>query len=130
MSGTFDDSMRPLEQSGKVRLIDVDGSEVLPGIRFIPTPGHSIDHASIEIESDGAVALFGGDVFHHPLEVHDTDLISCFCESPAAVGRSRRALLKRAVERRAIFFSSHFPLSSAGRVVGEGDGYTWEFGRR
>ncbi|WP_174296343.1 MBL fold metallo-hydrolase [Sphingomonas bacterium] len=127
VSGTFADSMRPLEPAGKVWLIDVDGSEVLPGIRFIPTPGHSIDHASIEIESDGEVALFGGDVLHHPLEIHDTDLVSCFCEFPGAVGRSRRALLKRAVERRATVFSSHFPLSSAGRIVREGDGYAWNF---
>ena len=127
LAGTFDDSMRPLETTGKVRLIDIDGSEVLPGIRFISTPGHSIDHASIEIESDGEVALFGGDILHHPLEVHDIDLVSCFCEFPGAVPRSRRTLLERAVERRATYFSSHFPLSSAGMVTRDGDRYAWHF---
>ena len=127
VSGTFDDSMRPLEHTGKVRLIDIDGSKVMPGIRFISTPGHSIDHASIEIESDGEVALFGGDVMHHPLEVHDTDLVSCFCEFPDATRRSRRKLLEHAVARRALYFSSHFPLSSAGKVTRDGDRYAWHF---
>ena len=127
VAGTFDDSMRPLEPTGKVRLIEIDGSEVMPGIRFISTPGHSIDHASIEIESDGEVALFGGDVVHHPLEVHDTGLVSCFCEFPDATRRSRRTLLERAVERQAFYFSSHFPLSSAGRVSRDGDRYAWRF---
>ncbi len=127
VSGTFDDSMRPLEHTGKVRLIDVDGSEVLPGIRFIATPGHSIDHASIEIESDGAVALFGGDVLHHPLEVHETALVSCFCEFPDATRRSRRMLLEHAVARQALYFSSHVPLSSVGRIARDGERYAWHF---
>lgn len=125
VSGTFGDSMRPVERS--VRLVDVDGSEVLPGIRFIPTPGHSIDHASIEIESEGEVAFFGGDILHHPLEVHDTKLISCFCEFPDAVVRSRREALERVIERQATYFSSHFPLSSAGTIVRDGDNYAWQF---
>ena len=125
--GTFDDSMRPLERTGKVRLIDVDGSEVMPGIRFTSTPGHSIDHASIEIESEKEVAIFGGDILHHPLEVYDTDLISCFCEFPDAVADSRRAVLERAVERQALYFSSHFPLSSAGTIIRDGDRYAWRF---
>lgn len=127
VSGTFNDSMRPLEHTGRLRLIEIDGSEVMPGIRFIATPGHSIDHASIEIESDGEVALFGGDVMHHPLEVHDTDLVSCFCEFPDATRRSRRKLLEHAVARQASYFSSHFPLSSAGRVTRDGDRYAWHF---
>ncbi len=127
VSGTFDDSIRPLEHTSKVRLIAVDGSEVLPGVRFIPTPGHSIDHASIEIVSEGETALFGGDILHHPLEVHDTDLTSCFCEFPGAAVRSRQAVLKRVVEQRALYFSSHFPLSSAGNITRDGDDYAWRF---
>ncbi len=62
VSGTFADSMLPLEGRAPIRRIAIDGTEVLPGMRFIPTPGHSIDHASIEITSGGQTALFSGDV--------------------------------------------------------------------
>ena len=127
VAGVFADSMIPLEAAGKVRRVKVDGSEVLPGIRFLPMPGHSIDHAAIEIASEGKIGLFGGDVLHHPLEVHDTELVSMFCEFPDAARRSRHLLLKRAVETEALYFSSHFPESSAGAIGQSSDGYTWDF---
>ncbi len=132
VAGVFADSLLPLEAAGKVRRVKMDGSkadgsEVLPGIRFLPMPGHSIDHAAIEIVSEGKIGLFGGDVLHHPLEVHDTELISMFCEFPDAARRSRHLLLKRAVETEALYFSSHFPESSAGFIGQSSDGYTWDF---
>lgn len=129
VSGTFGDSVTPLEGRVPVRRIPIDGAEVLPGIRFVPTPGHSIDHASIEIVSDGEVALFSGDVFHHPVEFHLPDLVSIFCEFPDATRRSRRQFMERAVETNAIVFSSHFPRSSVGRVRQDSEGYAWKFDR-
>lgn len=127
VSGTFGDSVTPLEGRVPVRRIPIDGAEVLPGIRFVPTPGHSIDHASIEIVSNGEVALFSGDVFHHPVELHLPDLVSIFCEFPDATRRSRRLFMERAVETRAMVFSSHFPRSSVGRVLRDGEDYAWKF---
>lgn len=127
VAGIFADSLLPLEAAGKVRRVKVDGSEVLPGIRFLPMPGHSIDHAAIELASEGQVGLFGGDVLHHPLEVSDPELISMFCEFPGAARRSRHLLLKRAAETKALYFSSHFPKSSAGFVEQVSGGCTWDF---
>lgn len=117
VSGTFADSVKPLAERGFVRPIAVDGPEVLPGIRFLSTPGHSIDHASIELTSGGEVALFTGDVFHHPVEVFDPDLVSVFCEFPDASRRSLRAFLDRAADICATIFTSHFPNSSVGRIA-------------
>lgn len=125
--GVFADSMLPLRDAGRVRFVDVDGTEILPGIRFVATPGHSIDHAAIELSSAGELAVFGGDVMHHPLEVHDPDLLSMFCEFPDAARSSRRRLLRRLADTEGLFFSSHFPLSSAGHVAARGDAYAWTF---
>lgn len=129
--GVFDDSMRPLEAAGRLRLVAVDGrealSDILPGVRFLPAAGHSIDHAAIELTSGGETALFGGDVLHHPLEVYAPALVSMFCEFPDASRRARLALLERAAATRALYCSSHFPLSSAGRVQRRGAGYAWSF---
>ncbi len=127
VSGTFDDSMRPLTTTEGVRLIEVKGQEVLPGIRYLSTPGHSIDHAAIEITSEGRRVIFGGDVMHHPLELYDPDLVSSFCEFPDAARRSRRALLERAAEEKALFMTAHFPLSSAGEITRDGAGFRWTF---
>lgn len=127
VSGTFADSMRPLERSVPVRRIPIDGAEVLPGIRFIPTPGHSLCHAAIELTSDGEVALFSGDVFHHAAEIYDPELVSMFCEYPQAARQSRKAFLERAVDSRTTVFTSHFPQSSAGTIRKDHEQFAWTF---
>ncbi len=126
VSGTFSDSMRPLESLGKVRLVEVDGSEIVPGLKFLPSPGHSIDHASIELVSDGHFAIFGGDVIHHPIEIYEPELVTCFCEYPQAVPASRMKILEHTVDRAAVYFSSHFPQRSAGRIFRNGAAFRWQ----
>ena len=127
VSGTFADSMRPLDGAVPIRRIPIDGAEVLPGVRFLPTPGHSLCHAAIEIVSEGEVALFSGDVFHHAAEIYETKLVSMFCEYPAAARQSRRFFLDRAADTQATVFTSHFPQSSAGKISRRSDGYQWTF---
>jgi N-acyl homoserine lactone hydrolase len=51
--------------------VDFDGAtyvehegevEVLPGIRLLPTPGHTDGHQSVLVETDGRPVVLGGDV--------------------------------------------------------------------
>lgn len=127
VAGVFADSIEPLAASGRLRRIPVDGSEVLPGIRFLPAAGHSIDHAVISLTSGSNQALFGGDIMHHPFEIHNTDLVSLFCEFPEAARNARRRFLHHAAETGATYFSSHFPDTSAGKITEAGGNYAWAF---
>ncbi len=129
VSGTFHDSMRPLQMTKQVRLVSINEQEVLPGLSFISTPGHSIDHAAIELRSAGQKAIFGGDAMHHPVELYDTTLVSLFCEFPAVTRRSRVALLERSVKDKALYISAHFPLSSAGWIRKVGGHFSWTFAK-
>ncbi|MET4604476.1 glyoxylase-like metal-dependent hydrolase (beta-lactamase superfamily II) [Bradyrhizobium sp. JR4.1] len=123
----YDDSVRPVIEAGLAKLIAVNGDELLEGISFIPTPGHSIDHASIRLVSRGEQALFAGDVMHHPLQVYEPSLNSCFCEFPEAALRSRAAVLENAAELGATVFTTHFAQSSVGRIDRRGDRFAWQF---
>ncbi|MCA1482095.1 MBL fold metallo-hydrolase, partial [Bradyrhizobium sp. IC4061] len=123
----YDDSVRPVIEAGLARLIAVDGSEAIEGISFVPTPGHSVDHASIRLVSRGEEALFAGDVMHHPLQVYEPSLNSCFCEFPEAALRSRAFVLEGAAERGSTIFTTHFAQSSVGRVSRTGGRFTWQF---
>ena len=123
----YDDSVRPVIEAGLARLIAADGDEVLGGISFIPTPGHSIDHASIRLVSRGEQALFAGDVMHHPLQVYEPSLNSCFCEFPEAALRSRAFILEDAAETGATVFTTHFAQSSVGRIDRTGGRFAWQF---
>jgi glyoxylase-like metal-dependent hydrolase (beta-lactamase superfamily II) len=123
----YDESVVPVIESGLAQLIDVDGNECLDGISFLSTPGHSVDHASIRLRSDGQEALFVGDVMHHPLQVYRPDLVSIYCEFPAASRTSREWILSYAAENHALCFSTHFAESSAGYVSGRSGRFQWRF---
>ncbi len=127
LPGVYDDSVRPVVEAGLAELIEVDGSEVLDGVSFLRTPGHSIDHASIRLVSEGQEALFAGDVMHHPLQVYEPGLTSCFCEFPEASLASRLWALEQAAERGATVFTTHFAETSAGRVTRTGGRFDWQF---
>ena len=127
VGGVFNDSMQPIEAAGRLKRVAIDGSEILPGIRFLPTPGHSICHAAISVSSKGEEAIFGGDVVHHPFELHDPDLTSMFCEFPDAARASRRQLASQVADSGAPYFSSHFPATSVGKILRDGDAFRWEF---
>ena len=127
LPGVFSDSMAPIDAAGRLQGIVVDGSEVFERVRFLSTPGHSIDHAAISITSQGEEAVFGGDVVHHPFEWYEPDLVSIFCEFPEASRQSRRWLARHLVERDAVYFSSHFPFTSVGKVSREGENFSWQF---
>jgi len=127
----YDDSVKPVIEAGLAQMIALGGEGVgqgvLDGFSFIPTPGHSVDHASIRFISRGEEALFSGDLMHHPLQVYETGLHSCFCEFPEAALRSRQWGLEHAAEHNALYFSTHFGGSSAGRISRKGDRFEWQF---
>lgn len=125
--GMYEDSIVPVIAAGQARMVEPDGGEVLPGIRYLPTPGHSVDHMSISLTSQGEEALFAGDIMHSPIQVHVPELCSAFCADPVAATDSRERVLNYCAEREALYFSSHFAETSAGRIVRANGGYLWNF---
>ena len=121
------DSVTPIVEAGLADMIAVTGDEVLPGLSFHSTPGHTVDHASIVFDSAGAKAIFAGDVLHHPVQVLRPELLSVFDPERDRTVQSRRWALDFAADHNAIWFSSHFSASSAGHVTRGRDGYGWRF---
>jgi len=121
------DSVKPIVAAGLAEMIETTGDEVIPGFRFYPTPGHTVEHASIVLESEGVRAIFAGDVLHHPIQILKPELMSVFDPERERTLTSRRWALDFSADYDAIWFSSHFPDSSAGRVARAGNGYRWSF---
>ena len=124
--GVYEDSVAPIIEAGLATTIEVDGSEPVPGFRYIGTPGHSIDHASIMFENGGERAFFWGDVLHHPLQLVANSWNSGFCEFPDAARNARRKALDLAADTGALVFTTHFPGTSVGRVRRDADRYVWQ----
>lgn len=121
------DSIIPIIDAGLAEMINIDGSEFIDGLSFIPSSGHSIDHSSISLSSCGEEALFVGDLLHHPLQVRFPELNSVFDAFAERSRSSRLWALEYAAERRAILFSSHLPESAAGLVIRDGERFAWQY---
>lgn len=123
----FADSVLPVVEAGLADFIPDGGGEAMPGLTYIPTPGHSVDHMSIALVSGGERALFAGDVMHHPIQILQPVWNSVFCADGTQARASRRTILERVADEDALYFSSHFPDTSAGRISRAGDGFEWQF---
>ncbi|NQV23235.1 MAG: MBL fold metallo-hydrolase [Rhodopirellula sp.] len=55
------ENLLPLHASGQLRLID-GNVEIMPGLRAVVTGGHTEGHQALLLESDGATAVFLGDI--------------------------------------------------------------------
>jgi glyoxylase-like metal-dependent hydrolase (beta-lactamase superfamily II) len=123
----FEDSVLPLIEAGLARAVADEGEEIVDGIRFLPTPGHSIGHMAIEIRSRGQAALFSGDVMHSPVQVYRPQWNSTFCLDQAQARASRQWLLEHAATKGAVLFPAHFPESACGTVHAGLNGFEWQY---
>jgi glyoxylase-like metal-dependent hydrolase (beta-lactamase superfamily II) len=123
----FRDSVLPVEDAGLLDLVDVaaDGTEVAPGVRLVPTPGHTPGHVAVRLDSGGQTALITGDCVHHPVQVPRPEITSCVDIDPALAERTRRELLTSLTGTTTLVLGTHFPAPTAGHVVVDGDSLRW-----
>ena len=81
---------------------------MVPGVTLHDAPGHTPGHLFLRVESDGEVALFVGDIMHHPMQVHRPDWNSVYCEDPDEAARTRRRVLDLAADKQARVVPAHF----------------------
>lgn len=86
-------------------------------VTLIPTPGHTIDHYSVQVGKPGADAVITGDMIHSPLQARYPELgmMSDYDSGQAAV--SRRELFGRFCDTSTLMCTAHFPSPSTARVV-------------
>lgn len=102
------------------------GDEVAPGIRTMPTPGHTRDHISVAVTSGDERLLCVADTMDLPIHIEQTTWHPAWDEQPDLAMRSRTMLLRRAVEENALIHAFHFPFPGVGYVRADGDGWRFE----
>ena len=101
-------------------------TEIAPGIRVIPAPGHTPGHLAMLISSDGQQLLNLGDAAGHPLHLEEPGWQSGFDLSGPNATATRKALLARAAAENMHVMAFHFPFPSVGRVAARSaGGWTW-----
>lgn len=117
-----DQQVRPL--GDRLRQID-DETELVPGVRTIPAPGHTPGHVALEISSGEETFLYLVDLVFHPLHIERPEWYTAFDIDPETVVESRRRLLKRAVDQAALVMAQHFPAPGLGRIHTTDAGFGW-----
>lgn len=120
------DSLLPVIDAGQLETIDVATQPVFGGrLRYMPTPGHSPDHAALILSSGGEYGFFAGDIAHSPLQFSHPEWHSVFCGDPRLAEESRRRAMAWCEEHQALWFSAHFAGSSCGWLNREHGRYSW-----
>lgn len=116
----FAENFEPLAASGQLELVEGE-TELIPGVMYWPTPGHTRDHASIAITSGGETAIYTGDLVHHAVQVERPAWIAAFDILPLASLESKKRLAERALRENALLICVHNAFPGVGRLT-EHDG--------
>jgi len=112
----------PLVEAGLVDFLEGEG-EVIPGIRAIPTPGHTPHHQGLLLESNGEKAFYIADlaptVAHLPLA-----WIMGYDVEPLVTLETKRRILRRAVDEDWLVIFEHDATTAWAKL--EHDGRTYK----
>jgi glyoxylase-like metal-dependent hydrolase (beta-lactamase superfamily II) len=101
-------------------------SEVVPGIRSVPSFGHSPGHMAYHVESNGQRLLIWGDVANHYIfAVQRPDWPGSFDDNPDAAVASRKLVLDMAATERFAVTGYHMPFPALGFIEKSGASYRW-----
>lgn len=102
----------PLQDAGVLTLVD-DGAELMPGVRYRRSGGHTAHHQVVTIESGGRTAVFTADMY--PTSRHISDpWIMGYDLYPMETLSFKRGFAREAIEREYLLFFEHDPSMAAG----------------
>jgi glyoxylase-like metal-dependent hydrolase (beta-lactamase superfamily II) len=101
-------------------------ADVAPGIRQIPTHGHTQGHSSHVISSGGKQFIASGDVTNiYALFAKHPDWQAAFDHVPDLAVETRKKLFDRAIADKAMVAGYHWGLPNVGTIAKDGSGYAF-----
>lgn len=103
-----------------------DGDEIVPGVRAISAPGHTIGHHAFLLHDGDSKLLHLMDAaVHYLVGPEEPDWALAVEMDQKAAAATRRRLFKQAAEERLLVAGYHFPFPGIGRIVEQGS--SWRF---
>ena len=103
------------------------GEEVVPGIRFEATYGHTPGHVMVSISAGDQTVYNISDVVVHPLFVEHPEWAPAIDMDARRADETRRRFFAEAAEENALVFAHHLgPFPNLGRIVKKGDAWQWQ----
>lgn len=115
-------TLKVLNERDKLILIDGE-TDIAEGVQVIPTPGETPGHQIVRIESNGEVAYFLGDLYHHLIETVDVTWTVDWADRESIVP-SRKLFEGKAVADHGLVLATH--IVEIGRMKQTDEGVIWE----
>ena len=119
------ENFEPLEDARQVELVRGE-AEVVKGVRMVPAPGHTADHCIVELESGGRLAVYVSELAQQPVMLERMAWISAFDVLPLVSLETKKRLIERAIDKRALLICVHAPYPGLGRLRLEDSKRKWE----
>jgi len=101
-----------------------DGTEVAPGIRMLATPGHTVGHMSVMVESEGESLIALGDSFTNVyMDFAQPEWVIERDHDPELTVKTRKHLLDMTATDKIAVLGYHFPFPGVGHVTKDASGY-------
>ncbi|MGN2636504.1 MBL fold metallo-hydrolase [Nocardia takedensis] len=110
--------------ASQVRVLD--GDEFFPGVRALPTPGHSLGHTSYVLTSHGERLIVFGDAFTTPIQITRPHLTTATDDDHAQSRDSAALLLHELAQPNTRGFGMHFADIQFGRIASLADTSHWQ----
>lgn len=110
------ENFEPLQRAGQLELVSGE-EQIIPGVHFLPTPGHTADHASVVLSSNGETAIYTGDLVHHAVQAERPAWIAAFDILPLVSLESKKQLAARAIRENALLICVHNAFPGVGRLT-------------
>lgn len=120
------DSVLPIVEAGKAVFVDNEYA-INDHVWFESTPGHTPDHVSVRLSSNGADAVITGDMMHCPVQCAEPMWLARPDYDPEQARQTRRAFLERYCETDVLVCATHFPSPSFGHIVRQGEVFRFQY---
>jgi len=119
------DSLKPYIAAGK--LVPFEGTtELSPGIRSIPSPGHTPGHTSFEVESSGQKILMWGDIVHvAQIQFTDPTVTVKYDSDAKSAERQRQMIFADAAKNGYLIAADHISFPGLGHILTVGKNFVW-----
>lgn len=119
------EKVQPYVDAGKVKTFD-GATELFPGIRAIPSPGHTPGHSFYAIESKGEKLVFWGDVVHvAAVQMPDPAVTIAFDMDPKTAAVTRKKAFDDAAAGRYWVAGDHLSFPGIGHLQKDAKAYRW-----
>jgi glyoxylase-like metal-dependent hydrolase (beta-lactamase superfamily II) len=117
--------LKPYIAANKFRPFDGE-TELIPGVRAIPAPGHTPGHTIYAIESRGEKLVVWGDLMHVAAIQFPHPAATVQFDWNTKQSAQRRRMIFADVAKNGYFAAAaHVAFPGIGKLRAEGDGYTW-----